>query len=127
VKALAAQTSDATKDIRAQLEQITEAVTSTASIVGDMRGSFDRINAVAAAVEQAMVRQGDVIRSIQHYAGTAAALTADLHASAGSAENSSEAAAEVTAELGAVTDDLVSRTQDLMREMRSFVASLEAA
>jgi len=127
VKALAAQTSDATKDIRDQLEQITEAVSSTASIVGDMRGSFDRINAVAGAVEQAMARQGDVIRSIQHYAGTAAELTADLHASAGSAGNSSEAAAEVTAELGAVTDDLVRRTQELMREMRGFVASLEAA
>jgi methyl-accepting chemotaxis protein len=127
VKALAAQTSDATKDIRAQLERITEAVHTTASIVGDMRGSFDRINAVAAAVEHAMARQSDVIRSIQLYAGTAATLTANLHASAGTAENSSEAAAEVTAELGAVTDDLVSRTQDLMREMRSFVASLEAA
>jgi len=126
VKALASQTSLATKDIRRQLTRITEAVTSTASIVSDMRTSFGRITEGAGAVEQAMARQGDVIRSIQRYAGSAAALTSSLHDSAAIAEHAADAAADVTGELGAVTGDLVGKTELLMREMRSFVASLAA-
>lgn len=127
VKALASQTAAATKDIRRRLAQITEAVDSTASIVGDMRASFDRITEVAGAVEQAMARQGDVIRSIQQYAGSAASLAANLHGSATIAEHAADAAAGVTGELGAATTDLVDKTQLLMREMRSFVATIEAA
>jgi methyl-accepting chemotaxis protein len=127
VKALASQTAAATNDIRRQLRQITEAVDSTASIVSNMRDSFDRIGEVAGAVEQAMARQGDVIRSIQQYAGSAAALTSSLHGSATIAELATDAAAGITMELGAVTGDLVDKTQQLMHEMRSFVATLEAA
>ena len=126
VKALASQTSLATRDIRCQLARITEAVTSTASIVSDMRASFDRITEGAGAVEQAMARQGNVIRSIQQYAGSAAALTSTLHDSAAIAEHAADAAAGVTGELGAVTTDLVDKTQLLMREMRGFVATFEA-
>ncbi|NIJ19251.1 methyl-accepting chemotaxis protein [Sphingomonas naasensis] len=127
VKALASQTAVATKDIRCRLTQITEAVNSTASIVGDMRASFDRISEVAGAVEQAMARQGNVIRSIQQYAGSAASLASNLHGSATIAEQAADAAAEVTGELGTVTTDLVDKTQLLMREMRSFIETLEAA
>lgn len=127
VKALASQTALATRDIRRRLEQITEAVDSTAGIVGDMRSSFDRITEVAGAVEQAMARQGQVIRSIQQYAGSAASLTSRLHGSAAIAESAADAAAGVTEELGSVTADLVDKTQLLMREMRSFVATLDAA
>ena len=126
VKALASQTAAATKDIRRQLEQIDVAVGSTASIVGDMRASFARIGEVAAAVEQAMAHQGDVIRSIQLYAGSAAAFTSSLHGSATVAEQAADAAAEVTEDLGAVTTDLVDKTQLLMREMRGFIATLAA-
>ena len=126
VKALASQTSLATKDIRRQLARITDAVTSTATIVSDMRASFGRITEGAGAVEQAMARQGDVIRSIQRYAGSAAALTSSLHGSAAIAEHAAGAAAGVTEELGAVTTDLVGKTELLMREMRSFVATLAA-
>jgi methyl-accepting chemotaxis protein len=127
VKSLASQTALATQDIRTQLEQITGAVSSTASIVADMRASFDRIDEVARAVEQAMSRQGDVIRSIQRYAGTAAELTTDLQGSVSSAEQSTDAAARVTSELGTATTELVTRTELLMRETRTFMASLKAA
>ncbi len=127
VKALASQTSAATQDIRNRLEQITRSVASTAAIVGEMRERFEGIDEVAAAVEQAMARQGAVIRSIQHYAGAAAALTADVQDSAAGAEYSSDAAARITAELSTATGALVDRTDRLMREMRAFVASLDAA
>lgn len=127
VKALAAQTALATNDIRGQLGQITGAVSATASLIGDMRGSFDRINALAAAVEAAVAQQGDVIRSIQRYAGVAAELTTDLQGSVVNAEASTDDAARVTTELGAVTTQLVGQSEQLMRETRSFMASLKAA
>lgn len=126
VKALASQTAAATNDIRRQLAQIDAAVGSTASIVGDMRASFARIGEVAGAVEQAMAHQGDVIRSIQLYAGSSATLASSLHGSASVAEQAADAAAEVTEDLGAVTADLVDKTQLLMREMRGFIATLAA-
>jgi methyl-accepting chemotaxis protein len=127
VKALAAQTALATNDIRGQLDQITGAVTSTASLIADMRGSFDRINQLAAAVEAAVRQQGEVIRSIQRYAGVAAELTNDLQGSVVSAEQSTDDAARTTTELGAVTTQLVGQSEQLMRETRNFMASLKAA
>lgn len=127
VKALASQTSAATKGIRRQLEQMTDAVSSTASIVGGMRGSFDQINHVAAAVAEAIDLQGDAIRSIRRYAATAAALTSDLQGAAAGAEDASLSATRVTDEFGAVTGDLVKKAEDMVREMRGFVASLDAA
>ncbi|ATY30592.1 methyl-accepting chemotaxis protein [Sphingomonas psychrotolerans] len=126
VKALASQTAAATKDIRCQLGQIDAAVGATASIVSEMRAGFARIGEVANAVEQAMAHQGGVIRSIQLYAGAAAALTSSLHGTATVAEHAADAAAGVTEELGSVTADLVEKTQLLMREMRSFIATLAA-
>lgn len=127
VKALAAQTALATGDIRARLGQITGAVSDTASLIGDMRASFDRINALAAAVEAAVSQQGEVIRSIQRYAGVASELTTDLQGSVTSAEASTEDAARVTTELGTVTTQLVGQSEQLMRETRDFMASLKAA
>ena len=127
VKSLAAQTASATGSIREQLSEVTKAVTSTASIVADMRASFDRIGEVAGAVEQAVSSQGDVIGSIQRYAGVAASLTTDLHGSVANAGEASNAAALVTAELGATTTDLVAQTQGLMQETLSFLGNLKAA
>ncbi len=127
VKALAAQTALATNEIRGQLGQITGAVTSTASLIADMRGSFDRINQLAGAVESAVAQQGDVIRSIQRYAGVAAQITTDLQGSVTSAEQSTDEAARTTTELGAVTTQLVGQSEALMRETRSFLANLKAA
>ena len=127
VKSLAAQTATATGDIRAQLERMTGAVHATASIVGDMRDTFDRIGEVGGAVGQAMDRQSDVIRSIQDYAGTAAGLTADLQAGVASAAGATDAAARTTTEMGAATDALVGQARRLMDEMRSFLETLRAA
>jgi methyl-accepting chemotaxis protein len=127
VKGLAAQTASATSSIREQLGEITKAVTSTASIVADMRASFDRINQVADAVEQAVSSQGDVIESIQRYAGVAAALTTDLQGSVVDAGNASDAASRLTAELENVTEDLVAQTQGLMQETLAFLGNLKAA
>lgn len=127
VKSLAAQTANATGNIREQLSEITKAVTSTASIVADMRASFDKIGEVAGAVEQAVSSQGDVIGSIQRYAGVAASLTTDLHGSVANAGEASNAAARVTEELGATTTDLVAQTQGLMQETLHFLGNLKAA
>lgn len=127
VKSLAAQTATATGDIRAQLERMTGAVHATTSIVDEMRDSFDRIGEVAGAVGHAIANQGDVIRSIQSYAGTAAALTADLQSGAAAAEAATEAAARTTAEMDAATDTLLDQARRLMREMQEFLGTLRAA
>jgi methyl-accepting chemotaxis protein len=127
VKSLAAQTATATGDIRAQLERMAGAVHATTSIVGEMRESFDRIGEVGGAVGTAIANQGDVIRSIQSYAGTAAALTADLQAGAASAEAATDAAARTTAEMDAATDALVGHARHLLAEMQEFLGTLRAA
>jgi methyl-accepting chemotaxis protein len=127
VKALATQTASATSSIREQLSEITKAVASSASIVGDMRASFERIGEVAHAVEQAVARQGAVIGSIQRYVGATAELTTDLQDRVVDAGDASDAAAKLTAELGTATEDLVSQTQGLMQETLDFLCNLKAA
>ncbi|MEP9357568.1 methyl-accepting chemotaxis protein [Sphingomonas sp. KR3-1] len=127
VKSLAAQSQLAARDVRRRLEEIAAAIDGTTTIVVDMRQGFDQIDEVAFAVEQAMRHQGDVIRSIQDYAGTAATLTAKLQGNAAVAESATSAAAWATGELDTVTADLVDRAQGLMHEMRSFMTNLKAA
>lgn len=127
VKALATQTSNATHSIRAQLSEITKAVTTTAGIVGDMRRSFEQIGEVTGAVEEAVTRQGDVIESLQQYAGVAAALTNDLQGSAVDADAASNTAATLTEQLGTATADLDRQTSALMRQTLDFLRNLRAA
>ncbi len=127
VKDLAAQTATATSEVRGQIDEITQAVTSTASLVGDMRENFASISEVADAVEQAISSQGTVIGSIQHYAGIAASLTADLQGSAASAEGATDEASRLTSELSSTTANLVTQAQDLTQETMRFLASLKAA
>ncbi|WP_204279109.1 hypothetical protein, partial [Klebsiella aerogenes] len=61
------------------------------------------------------------------YAGTAAALTADLQAGAAGAESATDEAARTTAEMDAATDELVNQARRLLGEMQRFLETLRAA
>ncbi len=127
VKALAEQTTAATHEVRRQIEGISSAVSSTASIVGEMRDSFGSIRETSRGVDAAIAAQGNVIGAIQLYAGTAARLTTDLQGSAASAERAADQAAILTAELGETTNQLVARARALTDRTSAFLESLKAA
>jgi len=127
VKALAQQTTDATERVRHQIGDITGAVTNTAAIVASMRDSFKSVDEVALAVEQAVASQSAAIGSIQHYAGVAASLAADLQGSAASVAGASDQASDAADGLREATAVLVGDAQDLLGRTQSFVGSLKAA
>ena len=68
-----------------------------------------------------------MIGSIQRYAGVAATLTTDLQGSVDDAGQASDDAARLTAELGGVTENLVTQSQQLMQETLAFLGNLKAA
>ena len=127
VKALAHQTTMATDAVRQQIGDITGAVTKTAAIVASMRDSFKSVDEVAVAVEQAVASQSAAIGSIQHYAGVAASLAADLQGSAASAAGASDEAKGVADHLSGATEALVREAQELLERTQSFVGSLRTA
>ncbi len=127
VKALAQQTTEATERVRQQIGDITGAVANATAIVASMRDSFKSVDEVAAAVEQAMASQGAAIGSIQHYAGVAASLAADLQGSAASVAGASDQASDAADGLREATAVLVGDAQELLGRTQSFVGSLKAA
>lgn len=127
VKALAQQTTDATERVRQQIGEITGAVANTASLVASMRDSFKTVDEVAVAVEQAVASQSAAIGSIQHYAGVAASLAADLQGSAAGVAGASDQASDAAAGLREATAVLVGDAQELLGRTQSFVGSLKAA
>ncbi|HEY0326067.1 MAG TPA: methyl-accepting chemotaxis protein [Allosphingosinicella sp.] len=127
VKALAQQTTDATDRVRQQIGDITGAVGKTADIVASMRDSFKSVDEVAVAVEQAVASQSAAIGSIQHYAGVAASLAADLQGSAANVAGASDQASDAAAGLREATALLVGDAQELLGRTQRFVGSLKAA
>ncbi|MFN3725878.1 MAG: methyl-accepting chemotaxis protein [Allosphingosinicella sp.] len=127
VKALAQQTTEATERVRQQIGDITGAVANTTAIVASMRDSFKSVDEVAVAVEQAIASQGAAIGSIQHYAGVAASLAADLQGSAASVAGASDQASDAADGLREATAVLVGDAQELLGRTQSFVGSLKAA
>jgi methyl-accepting chemotaxis protein len=127
VKELAAQTARATSQVRNQINEISEAVASTASIVRDMCSSFELVKELSALVVQAMGGQGAAIETIRDYADVAKSVARDLQDSTAKAKIAAEDAAGLTTELDTTTSRLLLTARDLAGQTGQFVIELKAA
>ena len=127
VKALAAQTANATGEIQAQVDAITEATSRTATTVEQFRGALERLSGIATTVAGATEEQTAATREIaQHTSGVARGV-------AGAAMDMQEVAVatreagEVAAAVHALSDQLNGRAATLVEEVDQFLARVRAA
>jgi methyl-accepting chemotaxis protein len=127
VKELASQTARATEEIAAQIAAIQEETRQAVNAIQTIGGTIDEMNAIATGVAAAMEEQGaatgEIARNVQQAAqGTQAVTGSILDVKRGAGETGA-AAAQV---LGAA-QELARHSEDLGREVDSFLAGVKAA
>ncbi len=127
VKALAAQTSAATDEVRQQIKSISDAVEATTLLIHNMLERFGTLGETDQALAQAFEGQGEVIELIRQHADVAASLTTELQSSAADAEEGAQHVAGLTGELGSVAQHLVRRSQSLTEQTSLFLEGLKEA
>jgi methyl-accepting chemotaxis protein len=127
VKTLAAQTSRATNEITAQIRAIQDANRQTAVAMSDVGGTMIRLEeigvSISAAVRQQMAAADEIARAISNAAhDTGVSRDAIL-----SVHGISSDAAETAQALNHEADGLHSQTQDLERDVLTYVQQLRSA
>ncbi|MFW5679055.1 MAG: methyl-accepting chemotaxis protein, partial [Pseudomonadota bacterium] len=127
VKALAGQTSEATRRIGAQIEEVRVAADAAVTAVRAIRrsvGAVDEVtHGVAAAVEEQHAATREIARTIQSVSGHSGRTMAGIergHSAAGDTR-------EIAANLLAVADEVAADTTRLDDRMVGLAAALEAA
>lgn len=127
VKSLAAQTARATDEIGAQISRIQAetngAVTAIAKIVTTIIELGGIANAIAAAVEEQGAATAEIARNTQHTSAATQEVTSNIGAVNRAASDTGAASAQV---LVAATD-LSRQSEQLTRQVGSFIANIRAA
>jgi methyl-accepting chemotaxis protein len=127
VKSLATQTSKATEDIRTQVSQIQAATAQAVAAIGGVASVIEEINAIAANVAAAVEEQGtataEIARTIERTAVGTQAVTAAMGAVGRSVSQTGTDAGHVLASSG----DVPRQSEQLSREVDTFVAGIRAA
>jgi methyl-accepting chemotaxis protein len=122
VRALAAQTADATEDVRTRLATMTDAVNQAVALVESMQASFGEMAAVSGSVADAIRRQSSVGDAVHRFAGVAASLVQQIQGTAASAEAAAGEAAMLSSGLGEATSVMAAQSQRLVGETSAFLA-----
>ena len=127
VKELAGQTAKATEEIAAQINAIQDHTRHAVGAIQTIGATIDEMNAIAAGVAAAMEEQGaatqEIARNVQQAAQGTQVVTGNILDVKRGAGETGSAAAQV---LGAA-QELARHSEDLGREVDSFLAGVKAA
>ncbi len=127
VKNLATQTSRATEEIGAQIEEMRSATEQVVGAIGDIRGLIDQLSAIstgiAASVEQQGVATLEISRNVQQAAHGTMGVTQNIGIVSQAADETGSAASIVLS--GA--EDLSQQAEDLRKRVETFLTSVRAA
>lgn len=127
VKSLAKQTSDATKDIEAQIAAIQHRVAAVATAMGGILGQVGKVSGVAADIRTASDDQTGVAVSIADSAQTTAADSANLRIGVEGAARASDQGRRLAVDMAASSAAIVQRVEVLASSATAFVAELRVA
>ena len=122
VRALAAQTAEATEDVRGKLMTMNGAVARATALVEAMQASFGEMAETSGTVADAIRRQSSVGDAVHRFAGVAAALVQQIQGTAASAEAAAGEAATLSSNLGEATSVMAAQSQRLVGETSAFLA-----
>ncbi len=127
VKNLAMQTSRATDEIGAQIEEMRNATEQAVAAIGDIQGLIDQLNAIstgiAASVEEQGVATQEISRSVQQAAQGTMGVTQNIGVVSQAADETGNAAAQV---LGGA-EELSTQADELRQRVGAFLESVRAA
>jgi methyl-accepting chemotaxis protein len=127
VKALANQTAKATEEISAQIHDIQTATSEAVTAIQAIGGTIAEINAISSSIADAVDQQGIATREISGNVQQAASGTNEVNNNiVAVAQTSSEAGAAASKLLDAA-NGLSSQSDQLKREVASFLGSVRAA
>jgi methyl-accepting chemotaxis protein len=127
VKSLAAQTAKATDEIRLQIESIQQVAGQSVQTIQDIGTTIGEISATATAIAAAVEEQGTATAEIASNVAQAAAGTHEVSANI---DEVTQAAGEVGAaatQMAGSVGSLSQQSEQLRREVESFLAAVRAA
>lgn len=127
VKTLAAQTANATEDIRDQIQSIQDAAQGSSRSIGEVTDAVGEISrsasAIAAAAEQQSASTREISASVAHAATSARSVTDNVDLVSRSASQTGEASLDVLAAVKTVTE----RTDRLNQTVETFLQEVRKA
>jgi methyl-accepting chemotaxis protein len=127
VKALAAQTAQATEDIGLQVAAIQDVTKTTVEAIGGIGATVRSVNEVAtiiaAAVEEQQAATNEIARNVQEASAGTAKVSTNIAGVTQAAVNSGHNAAGVLT----AASDLSDQSEALQREVDAFLGSIRAA
>lgn len=127
VKHLAQQTTKATEDIGAQINQIQGATVDAVEAIKNISTTIERVSAIATTIASAVEQQGaataEIARNVQQTASSTQAVSANIGGVSMAANDTGAAAQQVLGAAGEVTK----QSGMLSTEMNRFVAGIRAA
>ncbi len=127
VKSLAAQTAQATEDIRDQIQAIQEAAQSSTTSIADVTNAVTEISrasaAIAAAAEEQSASTREISSAVAHAATSARSVSDNVDTVSRSAAQTGEASQEVLGAVRSVTE----RTERLNQVVETFLNEVRKA
>ncbi|AWN41912.1 methyl-accepting chemotaxis protein [Methylobacterium durans] len=127
VKALAAQTGNATSEIDGQVSQIQGSMQEAVRAIGAISGRIQEISGVATSISAAVEEQGaatrEIVRNVAQAAAGTREVTSNIAGVAGAAEETGAAASQVLAS----ASELSRQSERLGAEVGTFLSTIRAA
>jgi methyl-accepting chemotaxis protein len=127
VKALANQTAKATEEISAQIHGIQAATGEAVTAIQAIGGTIAEINEISSAIAKAVDQQGTATREISGNVQQAANGTSEVNDNIVAVARTSSEAGAAASKLLEAANGLSSQSEQLKREVGSFLSSVRAA
>jgi methyl-accepting chemotaxis protein len=127
VKALANQTAKATEEISAQIQGIQTATEEAVAAIQAIGGTISEINAISSTIASAVNQQGTATREISGSVQQAANGTSEVNENIVAVARTSSEAGAAASKLLEAANGLSTQSEQLKREVGSFLNSVRAA
>ncbi len=127
VKSLATQTSKATEEISLQIGQIQSATTEAVTAIRGITGTIEQVSIISGSIAEGMRQQADATAEIARTIASAAAAAHDVSGNIGLVTRAGTEASEAAERVFGAASDLSGRSDQLAREVATFVHDVRAA
>jgi methyl-accepting chemotaxis protein len=127
VKQLANQTSNATDDIRRQIESMQRITSDAVGAIDLISSTIQRINEISSTVASAVVEQGAAIEDMARNAQAAADATGNVSLNIGGVNAASDRTGEAAGQVLSASSELAESAERLKREVSDFLSTVRAA
>lgn len=125
VKKLASQTAEATQEISDQVESVKGSVFDTVRVIEDVGEVIEQMEEILGSVSESMEAQSRVSSEISSSAHRAVSVSARVFQTSEEIYKSAQQNSETAGNLGVLSDDLLTKTRDLGKEMQVFFTSIK--